>query len=159
MLSPQPGKSNKRNQVLGGVPITSIPDLRVVCYGQFPLTLGVVTVKEEKLTMPCDLDVYSAEEIPADALGQHAGEMLLEYEYSLFEEAVFGILCFRTKLIFTFLKLSDEHFHSILNHKDHCDICARSIIYYTRPYDYLIREQREAILELLFWLGLQTSSI
>ncbi|XP_061164018.1 uncharacterized protein LOC133173105 isoform X2 [Saccostrea echinata] len=72
MLSPQPGKSNKRNQVLGGVPTTSIPELRIVSYEQFPLTLGVITVIEEKLNMPCDMDLYSTEDIPANAVGQHA---------------------------------------------------------------------------------------
>ncbi|XP_062614465.1 uncharacterized protein LOC134276201 [Saccostrea cucullata] len=157
MLSPRPGECNKRNQVVGGVPTSSVPDLRFFTNETCPLSLGVIGVAEVKLRiMPFDSEFFSIENLPVDTLGQHAGELLLEYEYSIFEEAVFGILCFRTKVIFTFLKMRDEHFQKILHHKDQSDLGIRSVIYYTKPYDYLIEDQRENILEVLFWLGMQT---
>jgi hypothetical protein len=63
---------------------------------------------------------------------------------------------FYPQIIFTLLKMKDGHFQKILTHKEQSDLALRSIIHYTKPYDYLLEDQRQQILEILFWLGLQT---
>ncbi|XP_061177621.1 uncharacterized protein LOC133186382 [Saccostrea echinata] len=85
-------------------------------------------------------------------LGQHGGELLVEIMNSAIPNTSFGIICVKTTIIFTRLDLSTEHFQKLRNGDKLED--DRSRILYSRPYNFLIRKDREEILDTMFQLGL-----
>ncbi|XP_078312165.1 uncharacterized protein LOC111133673 isoform X1 [Crassostrea virginica] len=66
-----------------------------------------------------------------------------------------------TEIIFTYLEISPDHVALIqecggVECKLKLNKRPSGRIYYTRPYDYLKEEDRNEILEFMFWLGLHS---
>ena len=55
--------------------------------------------------------------------------------------------------MFTYMDLNGKHLEKIMAEREVSDVNHRCTIYYTRLYDYLIKSERDEILEFLFWIG------
>ena len=53
----------------------------------------------------------------------------------------------------TYLDLNRKHLEEIIKGEESSLKKERSMIYYTKSFDYLVKEQRDELLETLFWLG------
>lgn len=115
LLTPRRGMRKSVMEITGRTE-SSMPDLRLTI--DTAMNLFVVEVVEVK-RVQCNLD----ESVPFDinkslndrVLGQHAGELLIDYQKSCFGdlEAAFGIICMQTSIIFTCLKMSLVHYANI----------------------------------------------
>lgn len=56
------------------------------------------------------------------------------------------------QVIFTFLQISQSHYH-LIRGKGKVDKTSKATISYTRPYDYMDARDRTEILEAFFWFG------
>lgn len=56
------------------------------------------------------------------------------------------------QVIFTFLQISQSHYH-LIRGKGKVDKTSKATISYTRPYDYMDARDRTEILEVFFWFG------
>lgn len=56
------------------------------------------------------------------------------------------------QVIFTFLQISQSHYH-LIRGKGKVDKTSKATISYTRPYDYMDAKDRTEILEVFFWFG------
>ncbi|XP_061181516.1 uncharacterized protein LOC133190061 [Saccostrea echinata] len=167
---------------INGVPTSAAPALRLVNVGSLQdiernLCLCVIAVVEVKRTAKRSgssekFDIHSA--LWDDVLAQHAGELLLEYQNTQYAskdcdtKVILGFICLETTLIFTWLELSDIHYADIkegnLLQDDSKDEDEKEIkdkkesgkISYTKPYDYLLKEDREQILDFLYELAFQS---
>ncbi|XP_061186510.1 uncharacterized protein LOC133194595 [Saccostrea echinata] len=92
-----------------------------------------------------------------NVMGQFGAELLGQSLHSVFYPNSLGILCMETKLIFAFLKISDEHATGIcLGDRGTADDQGKVI--YTEPFDMLKAEDRLKIADFLFWLGIVQDS-
>ncbi|XP_078339664.1 uncharacterized protein LOC111108463 isoform X3 [Crassostrea virginica] len=159
---------DKRVMEINGVPTASVPDLLIKFHQE--LVIGVVEVKGMRLKKGPSDKKFSIQGVLNDrVLGQHAGELLVDHKESLFGvEAVLGILCMQTTIVFTLLEVSKDHLKRIVEDGEveqkkqmkrkvgEDDAKNSGIILYTKPYDYMKEEDREEVIEFLVWLGLQT---
>lgn len=53
----------------------------------------------------------------------------------------------------TYLNISRKHLEEIIKGDEATLRKDRSVVYYTRTFDYLVKEERDELLETLFWLG------
>ncbi|XP_078339328.1 uncharacterized protein LOC144627178 isoform X2 [Crassostrea virginica] len=160
----------KRVMEINGVPTASVPDLRINFNEDQMTVIGVVEVKGMRLKKVPSDKKFSIQGVLNDrVLGQHAGELLVDHKESTFGvEAVLGILCMQTTILFTLLEVSKDHLRRIVEDGEieqrkqvkrkvgEDDAKNSGIILYTKPYDYLKEEDREEVIEFLVWLGLQT---
>lgn len=235
LLNVRSGAMEKSVMMIKGVRNSSVPDLRltlpVPSISSFGQTSSVVVIGVVEVKPDYDETVHSesfqiVKAVKNKILGQHAGELLLDLKMSVLAEigAIFGIICMRTNLIFTCLKMSWKHYESIkmygedvtikgmtfdeeeeeeeeeddekeeeeektkeknektlskakthqvqsVNTSENLDpkIVERKevpknerrsgTIFYTRPYNYLIKDDRNQIKEFLFWLGVQVETL
>ncbi|XP_062598978.1 uncharacterized protein LOC134260439 [Saccostrea cucullata] len=152
---------------LDGVDTTSVPDLRYKLQGEcthfktnpslMTATVGEVKkwtlAQDEKTTTGFNIRnmKFSGQSVEG-LLGRHGGELLLEWKKSALQDTNLGIICIKNMIIFTCLKLDREHL-SNLAHGDPMED-EKSIIHYSRPYNYLVRKDREEIMDTMFHLGL-----
>lgn len=216
-----------------GVKSSSDPDLRatvpVSSFGRISSVL-VINVEEMKPDYKHRVPAgpfQITEAVQHRVLEQHASQLLLDFKMSVFADigAIFGIICMRTSLIFTCLKMSWKHYELIKMHgedvtkkgmafeeddeevenerKRLCTrkeeeeseskrLCTRNeeseskrqctrkektskdsktkerneaktkqsgTVFYTTPYDYLVKEDRQQITEFLFRLGVHVEAL
>ncbi|KAK3084409.1 hypothetical protein FSP39_013085 [Pinctada imbricata] len=152
LLDPQPGGAYSCIKQIRGIDVCSIPDVR---FNTLPedghLMLIVTKVKKyDAFQGDFDAESFCADNVVDDVLGQHGMELIVEAYDSALAPCVLGIICIGTKIIFTYLDISKHHLSKM--EKSGSDKL-RSIISYTRPFDYMDVNDRRDILETLFWLG------
>lgn len=87
---------------------------------------------------------------------QHGAELLIEKENSVFQSGVAGIICIGTKVFFTYLKITEEHYSNIKENGEAAETDAAKISY-TKPFDFMHADDRKEILEPLFRLAILQS--
>lgn len=85
-------------------------------------------------------------------LCQHGAELLIEKENSVFQSGVAGFLCIGTKVFFTYLKITEDHYSNIKK-KGKAAKTDTAKISYTKPFDFMQADDRKEILEPLFRLA------
>ncbi|XP_061170745.1 uncharacterized protein LOC133180192 [Saccostrea echinata] len=116
LLLSRRGGIRKSVMKIKDITVTSTPDLHLTLPTFSTPSLFVINVAKVR-TCPlsdCALfDIHQA--IDNNILGQHAGELLLDFQHSCFRDlqAVFGIICIKTSVIFTCLKISTKHYQCI----------------------------------------------
>ncbi|XP_061192102.1 uncharacterized protein LOC133200294 [Saccostrea echinata] len=158
----------KMQMMLDGVVTTSVPDLRYrlqgECHSGFKsnsslLTVTVGEVKrwslshEEKTTADFNIRKlkFTGQSVES-LLGRHGGELLVEWKKSALQDTNLGIICIKNMIIFTCLKLDREHLSNLAH--GHSVENERSVIRYSKPYNFLVRKDREEIMDTMFHLGL-----
>ncbi|XP_061172019.1 uncharacterized protein LOC133181549 [Saccostrea echinata] len=92
-----------------------------------------------------------------NVLGQHGGELLSELRSSAFAPTmVVGCICKGTEIIFTYMEMTQNHLNKIV-YDGKCE-GESSLIRYTKPLNYLMEEDRNKCLDLLFLLGFMQTS-
>lgn len=141
--------------------VRGTPDIRFMALppsssGRKNLELIVVTEVKQYDAFKGDYgkgENFSSENLSPNVLAQHGIQLLMERECSFFFPAgIVGILCIGTKVIFTFLQISQSHYH-LIRGKGKVDKTSKATISYTRPYDYMDARDRTEILEAFFWFG------
>ncbi|XP_048740823.1 uncharacterized protein LOC125654794 isoform X3 [Ostrea edulis] len=152
-LKPEVGEIRERRIRIGSQTVVCIPDVRFLRYPQIADHSLLVMHTEVNLIKPSDdqEETFDIHKLTTQTLGLHGGELLAERKFSIFKPGVLGIICLRTKLIFTFMEMTEDHYNCIERGRS-CDEHHAKIIY-TKPYDYLNEEEREEMYSLLFWLG------
>ncbi|XP_062614571.1 uncharacterized protein LOC134276327 [Saccostrea cucullata] len=168
LMNPMRGDaSQKVKMTLNGIETSSVPDLRCSMQGDLSIgnvgSLVTVSVGEVKTCLPCaygekiSTDFYITKwklrnQSVDGLLGQHGGELLLETNKSVLADTNLGIICVKTMIIFT--RLDWEKGHLVcLKYGTKVDD-KRSYIHYSKPYNFLVRKDREEILDTMFNLGL-----
>ncbi|XP_062578904.1 uncharacterized protein LOC134240848 isoform X2 [Saccostrea cucullata] len=167
LLNPMRGDAWQKTEMrLNGVDTTSSPDIRYTVLGEptrfttgsslMTGTVGEVNMwpqyKSDNVDDFCFRDEKLQNQSVENMLGQHGGELLVEVMNSAIPNTSVGIICVQTKIIFTRLDLSTEHCRKLRN-ADKLEN-ARSRIIYSRPYNFLVRKDREEILDTMLQLGL-----
>ncbi|XP_061166537.1 uncharacterized protein LOC133197456 [Saccostrea echinata] len=168
LMNPTRGDASQKVQMtLNGIETTSVPDLRYSMQGDLSVgniaSLVTVAVGEVKTWLP----VAYGEKTTTDfnitkwkfrnqsverLLGQHGGELLVETKKSVIADTNLGIICVKTMIIFTRLDWEKGHLVCLKNGTKVDD--KRSNIHYSKPYNFLVRKEREEILDTMFNLGL-----
>ncbi|XP_062590498.1 uncharacterized protein LOC134252077 isoform X2 [Saccostrea cucullata] len=167
LLNPVRGDAWQKTEMrLNGEDMTSTPDIRYTVLGEptrfttcsslITGTVGEVNMwphyKSDNVDDFCIKDKKLQSQAVENMLGQHGGELLVEVMNSAIPNTSVGIICVQTKIIFTRLDLSTEHCRKLRNADKLED--TRSRILYSRPYNILVRKDREEILDTMLQLGL-----
>lgn len=168
LLSPVRGDATGKMQLdLYGEETSSVPDLRFSmqrkCSAEergvsvITATIGEVKMwslaKEENTEFEFDIRNLKLKGQSVDSLmGQHGGELLVESTKSALQSTNLGIICIKTLIIFTCLDMNTEHLSSLQEGSPVDN--EKSYIHYSKPYNILVRKDREEILETMFHLGL-----
>ncbi|XP_062616906.1 uncharacterized protein LOC134278622 [Saccostrea cucullata] len=146
---------------IGKQEVVSAPDLRFEEYPG-PQLITLLRMSNE-VSISCgepdsiSKEDFSIQSLPEHILGQHGADLILDIDNSVFYPGILGIICLRTKLIFTYLELTEDHINLI--QKGTPMGAKGASIQYTRPYNYWSPEDRKEIYRTLLWLGhLQTAS-
>lgn len=116
LLTSRKGEFRKSVMMIKDIPTSSIPDLRLTL-STFSLpslfVVDVVEIKKSAFAKSVPFNIHQV--LDNRVLGQHAGELLLDFQLSVFRDldAVFGIICMQTSLIFTCLKITTKHYQYI----------------------------------------------
>lgn len=160
-LHPEPGNTYSDILQIKDSTVRGTPDIRFMALppsssGRKNLELIVVTEVKQYDAFKGDYvkgENFSSENLSPNVLAQHGIQLLMERECSFFFPAgIVGILCIGTKVIFTFLQISQSHYH-LIRGKGKVDKTSKATISYTRPYDYMDARDRTEILEAFFWFG------
>lgn len=168
LLSPIRGDATGKMQLnLYGIETSSVPDLRFSmqrkCSAEergvsvITATVGEAIMwslsQEENTASEFDIRNLKLKGQSVDSLmGRHGGELLLESTKSALQSTNLGIICVKTMIIFTCLNMNTEHLSSL---QDGSSVDSeKSYIHYSKPYNILVRKDREEILDTLFHLGL-----
>lgn len=117
-------------------------------FGSVPSVAFIIEVKRPPIAFPPGKPLE--EKLGTNILGQIGIELFAESSYSVFRPNSFGIICMKTKLIFVYLKMPQEHALHILENKP---LAHKGIVEYTREFDMLKTGDRTQILNLMYWLG------
>lgn len=164
LLCPELGDTYQETLSINGKPVSGIPDIRFIAHHDLKVVAVTEVKKEDDFKIreyeesPEDDQPYIKEKVAENILGQLAGELLLEKDKSFFTSGVVGILCIGTKVFITFLEIEDDHYSHILetgkaNEDD------EATIHYTKPFDYMKADERDQLLEVLFWFAKLQQSI
>lgn len=165
LLKPQPGNLCKRKMKINGETVECEADIRFTCHpspvGYSPPTCFVVMVteiaKENKISVrDGKIDIHLLSD---KVLGQIGADILFESEFSFFFPGVIGMLCIGTKLIFLYCEIPGTKLLEMKqNGKLEETMGADNHIHFTKAFDYLVADERNEILDYLFWLGYIQSS-
>ncbi|XP_061196302.1 uncharacterized protein LOC133204568 [Saccostrea echinata] len=157
----------KVQMTLNGTETTSVPDLRYSLQGDATLEKGgaslmTVTVGKVKMWLfahdgltSTDFNIRDMKltgQSVESLLGQHGEELLLETKKSVIGTTCLGMICVKTMIIFTRLDMDRTHLTRLVEGSKVEDL--RSSIHYSKPYNFLVRKDREEILDTMFHLGL-----
>ncbi|XP_052085040.1 uncharacterized protein LOC127722186 [Mytilus californianus] len=106
-----------------------------------------------------DADIHELSFLDAAVLGQHAGELLLEWEDSCFNPYMPGMIVSGTKVVMTLLHITQHHVNRLKNSWDLVPDEDKATIHYGKPLDLLVKEDRDILLETLFKLSLMNRNI
>ncbi|CAC5363726.1 unnamed protein product [Mytilus coruscus] len=90
--------------------------------------------------------------IHPDVLAQFGHEMLAECHNSIFVPETLGIMCMKTKIIFSYLQLSNKHYRDLKGYEPGAVENMCSHIQYTQIFDIMEAEDRNQLLDVFFWL-------
>ncbi|XP_076115541.1 uncharacterized protein LOC143083190 [Mytilus galloprovincialis] len=164
LLKPQPGDLCKRKmKIKKEYEIECEADIRFTCHpspvGYSPPTCCVVMVTEiakenTGSSRNGEIDIHALSD---KVLTQMVADLLFESEFSIFYPGVIGMLCIGTKLIFLYCEIPG---HKLLAIKKNGKLeeTEKAYIQFTRAFDYLVADDRNEILDYLFWLGYIQSS-
>lgn len=168
LLNPTRGDAMRKVKLkLNGVETTSVPDLRFSLQGECSaeerglsfMTVAVGEVKmwslvhEEKTASEFNIRNLKFKGQSVDKLlGQHGGELLVESTKSALQNTNLGIICVKTMIIFTCLDMDTEHLSCLQGGSSVDD--EKSNVHYSKPFNFLVRKDREEIMDTLFHLGL-----
>ncbi|KAK3084256.1 hypothetical protein FSP39_010715, partial [Pinctada imbricata] len=157
LLRPEGGESYSVSVNIKDVIVHGVPDIR------FPVRNVIKGEAEQKLFIVTEVKNYNAfigefssetfcsENISKNVLGQHGIELVMERSASFFYPGIVGIICIGTKVIFTYLEITNTHFDQI--NQGTVDKTQKAVVNYTRPFDYMNVNDRNTLMEVLFWLG------
>lgn len=149
LLRPEPGLTYHETLKIEDIQVGGDPDARLKAYSSSE-TIAVIEVKPENVFT---VD-QGYENLPIDRqmqpklLGQHGIELLLQKNTSIFASGVAGIVCVGTRVFFTFLKITEDHFSNIVARGD-VDNAHRATIFYTKPFDFMKPTERKQLMETL----------
>ncbi|XP_069136070.1 uncharacterized protein [Argopecten irradians] len=154
LMDPEPGDlSAERKFQVHDTEVSSVPDVLFFNYGSSIEVVTMVMSSEVKQIgfSLCEEKPFTTSAQDSKVLGQHGGQLLAEIPNSIFTHQVLGSICLKTKIIFTFLDIKEDHFDRIKTSKSlEGD---RATIYFSKPYDFLIAEERDEILDIFALLG------
>ncbi|XP_062577252.1 uncharacterized protein LOC134239114 [Saccostrea cucullata] len=114
-LQPELGGNREATIAIGHQKSLSSPDVRFVSYPKCtPATVLTAHIEvngfshKEKGTVGFDIH-----ELSPSILGQHGGELMAERQSSFFTPGVLGLICLKSKIIFTFLEINGDHYKCI----------------------------------------------
>ncbi|KAK3092985.1 hypothetical protein FSP39_009663 [Pinctada imbricata] len=137
----------------------------VVCYVTHPQYVEAVRLEWIKylsnyyvdmcntFKSPYTAESFTFQNLSPEALGHHGIELVMERKDSYFFPGVVGIICSGTKVIFTYLELTQAHYEKIQMKGEKDGMSLKSHISYTRPYDFMDVQDRKELLQPLTWLG------
>ncbi|KAK3093608.1 hypothetical protein FSP39_018050, partial [Pinctada imbricata] len=111
-------------------------------------------VQRSAIRIPSDKqegETWIGDRLSEDVLGQVGSQLLIKRPVSSFRPYVLGILCMRTEVMFILLEMTHDHLWKIQNNKDLSG--ERTIIQYTKTFDYMKAEDRVQICGFILWLG------
>lgn len=88
---------------------------------------------------------FQQKHITSKVKGKHGIQLLVEIERSLFRKNVFGCICIGTYIIITHLKVNQDYLQELRRGKIENPVKVK----YSKPYDYLQKEDRNEIMEFL----------
>ncbi|XP_061184577.1 uncharacterized protein LOC133192601 isoform X2 [Saccostrea echinata] len=159
-LTSVPGDTFRRLITLKDEAVVCLPDIRYfleaptsVSDPKDLLVLKIAELKREKKWVNReDKDFNIVMEVDDKVLGQHGGELIVESPFSFFKPYVLGALCLKTEIIFTVLEMDIQHFDKLVSNEYLTS--EKAYIYYTKPYNMMIAEERGMLLDLLLRLSL-----
>ncbi|VDI04785.1 Hypothetical predicted protein, partial [Mytilus galloprovincialis] len=164
LLKPQPGDLCKRKmKIKREYEIECEADIRFTCHpspvGYSPPTCCVVMVTEiakenTGSSRNGEIDIHALSD---KVLTQMVADLLFESEFSIFYPGVIGMLCIGTKLIFLYCEIPGTKLLAIKKNGK-LEETEKANIQFTRAFDYLVADDRNEILDYLFWLGYIQSS-
>ncbi|XP_052061634.1 uncharacterized protein LOC127701678 [Mytilus californianus] len=83
--------------------------------------------------------------------GQIGIQLVSECWNSTFCPNTLGIICMSTKIMFVYLEINPEQYEALTKNKDLKE--KTSYIQYSKPYDIMKKEDRDQLIDILFWLG------
>lgn len=152
LLRPEPGhtlhvslKIKEDEHKVGG-----FPDARFIASSS-QKTIAVTEVKiETKFNMWESGSITTNLQSPV--LGQHGIQLLMEKPRSFFHSGVAGFICIGTTVIFTFLNIEDSSLSKI-EQDGQAGPQNQPTIFYTKPFDFMQKSDRNEILEPLLKLA------
>lgn len=150
LLRPENGHTFKVSLKIADDTVNGFPDARFVASSS-QKTVALTEVKIEnvfKIGKKGNATSIS-KKLPPTVLGQHGVELLMENDNSIFESGVAGLICIGTKVIFTFLDITDDHINDIIEHGKTASTRRRATIFYTNHFDFMKVDDRNIMLKLL----------
>lgn len=157
LLCPEPGDTYHETLKIQNITVGGDPNARLKAYPS-QKTVAVIEVKPEHV-FTVDQDYANLpinQQMQPKLLGQHGIELLLQKNTSIFKSGVAGIVCVGTKVIFTFLKIEQDHFSQIVSDGT-ADEAHRAIIFNTKPFDFMKNTDRKELMEILLKLAVVQS--
>ncbi|XP_063398593.1 uncharacterized protein LOC134683319 [Mytilus trossulus] len=159
-LKPEVGENKKtvlkiRNKVVG-----CVPDIRFYEHdveGRWSHLLVMLTeVKRDALMKKSDGEEdakfpWIESHLKSGVLGQIGIQLVSECWNSTFCPNTFGIICMRTEIMFLYLEMNPEQYEALTKNKDLQG--KTSCIQYSKSFDIMKKEDRDQIIDILFWLG------
>ncbi|CAG2256612.1 unnamed protein product [Mytilus edulis] len=89
--------------------------------------------------------------LESGVIGQIGIQLVSECWNSTFCPNTLGIICMKTKIMFMYLEMNPEQCEALTKNKDLKG--KTSCIQYSKPYDIMKKEDRDQLIDILFWLG------
>lgn len=153
LLHSEPGHAYREELNIKDQTVRGFPDARFIAY-PFPKVVAVTEVKKEtEYRIRGKHDKSSVlPHVPDNVLGQHGVELLMDKKRSFFDSGVAGFICLGTKVIFTFLEITDDQYEDITNNGEDCSNKDLKI-YYTKHFDFMKTADRNEMMEPLLKLA------
>ncbi|XP_061183162.1 uncharacterized protein LOC133191420 isoform X2 [Saccostrea echinata] len=154
-LSSVPGDSFQRLIILQDQAFLCLPDIRF--FQEKPesdlrdILVSTVATCERKNLLNPETNFNIEKAVDDKLLVEHGGGLLIESPYSFFQPHVLGSLCLKTEMLFTFLEIDMQHFDKLVCNEDLTS--EKAYIFYTKPYNIMIAEDRAVLLDLLLRLS------
>ncbi|XP_063439676.1 uncharacterized protein LOC134720977 [Mytilus trossulus] len=159
-LKPEVGENKKtvlkiRNKIVGCVSDTAFYEHDGERHRARLLTM-LTELKSDALKKRVDEDEGSnlpwiERYLESYGIGQIGIQLVSECWNSTFCPNTLGIICMKTKIMFVYLEMNPEQYEALTKNKDLKG--KTSCIQYSKPYDIMKKEDRDQLIDILFWLG------
>ncbi|XP_052087053.1 uncharacterized protein LOC127724194 [Mytilus californianus] len=159
-LQPDFGENRKisikiRNKYVGCIPDVRFNQRVQKSEGRSCLLLMLAEVKKDALKLADDDDdsktPWIEKHLKKQVLGQIGSQLLLECWHSVFVPKSLGIVCMGTEIIFLYMDTDFNHYEALM--ANNITDSHRSTIHYTKSFDIMKMEDRNELVDFLFWLG------
>lgn len=153
-LYPETGGSVRDDICIKDSTVHGIPVIRYMTMANETSQLLTVTeVKEyNAFRGEYNAEAFTFNNVAKKVLGQHGIKLVMEANESYFFPYVVGLLCIGTKIIFTYLYIERENYYR-LRETGCIQEPKKATISYTRPFDFMDANDRQYIMDTLFWFG------